>query len=103
MDPVPSSGKIEDEFGNAISAAEKKAIATLIYYPEQKLEQVLKTEDNLEDWYKVTLYRLIRICKNASSSIQGQKCGKALPKDFAYVIEELFDRQTGDIRSGGIL
>ena len=54
--------KIEDEFGNAISAAEKKAIATLIYYPEQKLEQVLKTEDNLEDWYKVTLYRLIRIC-----------------------------------------
>ena len=37
--------KIEDEFGNAISAAEKKAIATLIYYPEQKLEQVLKTGD----------------------------------------------------------
>ena len=81
--------KIEDEFGNAISAAEKKAIATLIYYPEQKLEQVLKTEDNLEDWYKVTLYRLIRICKNASSKYTRSKVRKALPKDFAYVIEEL--------------
>ena len=79
----------EDEFGNAISAAEKKAIATLIYYPEQKLEQVLKTEDNLEDWYKVTLYRLIRICKNASSKYTRSKVRKALPKDFAYVIEEL--------------
>ena len=78
-----------DEFGNAISAAEKKAIATLIYYPEQKLEQVLKTEDNLEDWYKVTLYRLIRICKNASSKYTRSKVRKALPKDFAYVIEEL--------------
>lgn len=81
--------KIEDEFGNAISASEKKAIATLIYYPEQKMEQVLKTEENMEDWYKVTLYRLIRICKSASSKYTRSKVRKALPKDFSYVIEEL--------------
>lgn len=81
--------KIEDEFGNAITAGEKKSIATLIYYPEQKLEQVLKTEENMEDWYKVTLYRLIRICKSASSKYTRSKVRKALPKDFAYVIEEL--------------
>lgn len=81
--------KIEDEFGNAISAQEKKAIATLIYYPEQKLEQVLKTEENMEDWYKVTLYRLICVCKSASSKYTRSKVRKALPKDFAYVIEEL--------------
>ena len=74
--------KIEEEFGNAISA-------TLIYYPEQKLEQVLKTEENMEDWYKVSLYRLIRICKSASSKYTRSKVRKALPKDFAYVIEEL--------------
>ena len=64
-------------------------IATLIYYPEQKLEQVLKTEENMEDWYKVSLYRLIRICKSASSKYTRSKVRKALPKDFAYVIEEL--------------
>ncbi len=81
--------KIEDEFSNAISQAEKKAIATLIYYPEQKMEQVLKTEENIEDWYKVTLYRLIRVCKSASSKYTRSKVRKALPKDFAYVIEEL--------------
>lgn len=81
--------KIEDEFGNEMSASEKKAIATLIYYPEQKMEQVLKTEQNMEDWYKVTLYRLIRICKCASSKYTRSKVRKALPKDFAYVIEEL--------------
>lgn len=81
--------KIEDEFGNAISAGEKKSIATLIYYPEQKLEQVIKEEENMEDWYKVTLYRLIKICKNASSKYTRSKVRKALPKDFAYVIEEL--------------
>lgn len=81
--------KIEDEFGNAISAAEKKAIATLIYYPEQKMEQILKTEENMEDWYKVTLYRLICVCKSASSKYTRSKVRKALPTDFAYVIEEL--------------
>ena len=81
--------KIDDEFGNTISQAEKKAIATLIYYPEQKLEQVMKMEDNMEDWYMVTLYRLIRICKCASSKYTRSKVRKALPKDFAYVIEEL--------------
>lgn len=84
--------KIEDEFGNAISAAEKKSMATLIYYPEQKMKQVLKQEknlENLEDWYKVTLYRLIRICKSASSKYTRSKVRKALPKDFSYIIEEL--------------
>ena len=83
--------KIEDEFGNTISKAEKKAIATLIYYPEQKLEQIAKKEENFEDWCQVTLYRLIRICKSASSKYTRSKVRKALPKDFAYVIEELLN------------
>ena len=46
-------------------------------------------EENMEDWYKVSLYRLIRICKSASSKYTRSKVRKALPKDFAYVIEEL--------------
>ena len=81
--------KIEDEFGSELSLAEKKAIATLIYYPERKLEQVQKTEKDMEDWYKVTICRLIRICKSASSKYTRSKVRKALPGDFAYVIEEL--------------
>ncbi len=81
--------KIEDEFGNNFSMAEKKAIATLIYYPELKLKQVQRQEQNIEDWYKVTIYRLIRICKVSSSKYTRSKVRKALPRDFAYVIEEL--------------
>lgn len=81
--------KIEEEFGSAITVAEKKSLATLIYYPEQKMEQVLKNETNIEDWYKVTMYRLIRVCKSASSKYTRSKVRKAIPKDFSYVIEEL--------------
>lgn len=81
--------KIEEEFSNSLSITEKKGMATLIYYPELKLKKIVKQEENMEDWYKVTLYRLIRICKNASSKYTRSKVRKALPKDFAYVIEEL--------------
>ncbi|MBQ8279831.1 MAG: fructose-1,6-bisphosphatase [Roseburia sp.] len=81
--------KIEEEFGSAITVTEKKSLATLIYYPEQKMEQVLKKEENIDDWYKVTMYRLIRVCKSASSKYTRSKVRKAIPNDFSYVIEEL--------------
>ncbi|MDY3920237.1 MAG: fructose-1,6-bisphosphatase [Candidatus Limivivens sp.] len=81
--------KIEEEFGNTLSSRDKKSLATLIYYPELKLDLVEKTEENLEDWYRITLHRLIQICKRVASKYTRSKVRKALPKDFAYVIEEL--------------
>lgn len=81
--------KIDEEFGNTISNKDKKSLATLIYYPESKLEIVEKEEDNLEDWYKISLHRLVQIIKRVSSKYTRSKVRKALPKDFAYVIEEL--------------
>ena len=81
--------KIEEEFGNTLSSRDKKSLATLIYYPELKVDLVEKTEDNLEDWYRITLHRLIQICKRVASKYTRSKVRKALPKDFAYVIEEL--------------
>ncbi len=82
--------KIDDEFGNSLTMAEKKTLATLIYYPELKIEEILKKEDCKEDWYKVTLYRLLRLCKNASSKYTRSKVRKAMPDDFLYIMEELF-------------
>lgn len=81
--------KIEDEFGNSFSSSDKKELAALIYYPEQKLNAVLKKEENIEDWYTVMIYRLIQICKAAASKYTRSKVRKAMQKDFAYVIEEL--------------
>ena len=84
--------KIEDEFGSSLGIPEKRTLATLIYYPELKIKQIegkLTARENLEDWYKVTIFRLIRVCKNASSKYTRSKVRKSLPKDFAYIIEEL--------------
>ena len=81
--------KIDEEFGNTISNKDKKSLATLIYYPESKLEIVEREEDNLEDWHKISLHRLVQVIKRVSSKYTRSKVRKALPKDFAYVIEEL--------------
>lgn len=81
--------KIEEVFGHTISTKDKKSLATLIYYPEEKLEIVQKEEENLTDWYKITLHRLVQLVKRVSSKYTRSKVRKALPKNFAYVIEEL--------------
>ena len=81
--------KIDEEFGNTLSIKDKKSLATLIYYPKEKLDIIRKSEENLKDWYKITLHRLVQITKRVASKYTRSKVRKALPKDFAYVIEEL--------------
>ena len=85
--------KIEEVFGNSLMDAEKKSLATLVYYPEQKLEIVLKEEKDINDWYKINLYRLVELCRYASSKYTRSKVRKALPKDFSYIIEELLHEE----------
>ena len=95
-----ASGVIKNQisaiFGTEMRESEKKALATLIYYPEQKLEQVKKEETEIFDWYKITLYRLVTICKVLGSKYSRSKVRKALPKEFAYIIEELLHEDRSD-------
>lgn len=85
--------KIDDEFGNSLCIRDKKQLATLIYYPAEKLDLIEKEEEELDDWYKITLHRLIQVCKRVASKYTRSKVRKALPKDFAYVIEELINEK----------
>lgn len=81
--------KIDDVFGHTLGNNDKRSLATLIYYPREKMDLVKETEDDMENWYKITLYRLIEICKTTASKYTRSKVRKALPADYAYVIEEL--------------
>lgn len=81
--------KIDEVFGNTMSSRVKQSLATLIYYPKQKMDRVKKEEPDMEEWYRITLYRLIEVCKTTASKYTRSKVRKALPKDFGYVIEEL--------------
>lgn len=81
--------KVNEIFGNTLREAEKKELCTLIYYPEQKLQLVKDHENDLRDWYVITLNQLVRVCQNVSSKYTRSKVRKALPEDFSYIIQEL--------------
>ena len=81
--------KIEDIFGETLGEAEKKELATLIYYPEAKYDLEEKKNKNIEEWSRKNIYRLVKVCKHASTKYTRSKVRKAMPKDFEYIIQEL--------------
>ena len=88
--------KVNELFGNDIRESEKKELCTLIYYPEQKLELIKARETDLEDWYRITIHQLVKVCRDVSSKYTRSKVRKSLPEDFSYIIEELLHESLGD-------
>ena len=81
--------KVTEIYGNTMREADISQLCSLIYYPEQKLEYLRLEEENLEDFYNITLHRLVRVLQSVSSKYTRSKVRKALPREFAYIIEEL--------------
>ncbi|MDO4443710.1 MAG: fructose-1,6-bisphosphatase [Slackia sp.] len=83
--------KIEDVFGDTLGAPEKRSLASLIYYPRERMELVLADADDdaKQAWYAETLPRLVSVCKRAAQKYTRSKVRRALPENFAYIIEEL--------------
>ena len=89
--------KVNEIFGNQIRDAEKKELCTLIYYPRQKLELVKENEDDIDDWYRITIHHLVEVCREVSSKYTRSKVRKSLPPEFSYIIQELLHEHTEDV------
>lgn len=81
--------KVKELFSNSMREEEIRQLCTLIYYPGRKLENVKATEKNINDFYNITLHRLVKVLQEVSSKYTRSKVRKSLPKEFAYIIEEL--------------
>lgn len=88
--------KVKEIYNETLSAKEQKSLCALIYYPELKIELVKQETDDLQDWYFITINRLVKVCRNVSSKYSRSKVSKALPKDFSYIIQELLHESTLD-------
>ncbi len=88
--------KVTEIFGTSLREQEIRELCSLIYYPEQKLEYIRASESDLDDFYNVTLHQLVRVCQTVSSKYTRSKVRKALPKEFAYIIEELLHESPSD-------
>ena len=86
--------KVNELFGNTLREQEKRELCSLIYYPEQKLELVKATEQDINDWYHITLHQLVAVCRTVSSKYTRSKVRKSLPSDFSYIIQELLHEHT---------
>ena len=94
--------KIEELFGNTIIECERKRLATIVYYPEQKLDLIEKeeTQEEIEDFYRITIHRLIELLRYCSSKYTRSKVRKFLPEDFKYIIEELLHPDSSSPHKG---
>ncbi len=88
--------KVTELFAGDIRDKERKELCTLIYYPEQKIELIKAAEPDIEDWYHITIHRLVAVCRDVSSKYSRSKVRKSLPEDFGYIIEELLHERTDD-------
>lgn len=86
--------KIDNVFSRTLSEEDKNTLATLIYYPKEKLE-ILKTQiDNMDEWYRVTLYRLVKVCRLVASKYTRDHINKMLPENFGAIIDEILFADT---------
>ena len=78
--------KVSEIFNETLGMKEQKELCTLIYYPELKLELIKRgfdDDEELHNWYFITINRLVKVCRNVSSKYTRSKVTKALPSDFS--------------------
>ena len=92
--------KIEETFGNQMTEAEQLQLANLIYYPREVIDEIRHdetyTQKDLQEHQKITINRLISICRVVSSKYTRSKVRKKMPADYAYAIDELLHLDMND-------
>lgn len=83
--------KVDEVLAASVSKADRDELVTLIYYPAEKLEEVQRLSDDMEEWYRITLHRLIDVCRLVTSKYTRSKVRKAEPPEYAYIIDELLN------------
>ena len=81
--------KLKEIFGNSLSQRDRNDLATLIYYPKAKLELIADTEEDLEEWYRIALHRLIQVCRFVSIKHTRNYVREQTPAGYRDILDEL--------------
>ena len=81
--------KLEELFGRTLSQRDRSELATLIYYPAAKMALVADSTEDMEDWYRLTLHRLVQMCRYVSDKYTRDKVRSVMPEEYAYILDEL--------------
>ena len=81
--------KVDDIYADTLPEEEKRALCAMIYYPEERLEYCHKTHANTYEIYKTRLMQVTEVARAVTVKYTRSKVRTLLPKEFAYIIEEL--------------
>lgn len=88
--------KLDELFGEEMSVSERSELAALIYYPRAKLALTEETAEDIEAWYRLTISRLVRLCRYVGMKHTRREVRSRMPEDYAAVINELLELHEGD-------
>jgi len=88
--------KIKEVFGTTLSTRERNDLATLIYYPKAKLELVADQEEELEEWYRITIHRLVQVCRFVSIKHTRNKVRSCMDAEYQEILDELIHLRDED-------
>ena len=88
--------KLDETFEDTLSRQEKDNLATLIYYPAAKLALVSDTQEDMTAWYRVTLHRLVQVCRYVSIKHTRNKVRSFMPEGYKEIIDELIHLRDED-------
>lgn len=83
--------KIDITLGKTVPSAEREELAFLIYYPDKKLKELYHQGKLTDEWYRITIYRLILVCEAVSAKYTRSRVRKRTPKDMVYILDELLN------------
>ncbi|MDY4509544.1 MAG: fructose-1,6-bisphosphatase [Candidatus Faecousia sp.] len=81
--------KLEELFGNTMTQKDRNDLATLIYYPSSKLALVADEEEDLDEWYRLTIHRLVDLCRFVSTKHTRAKVRTYMDPDYEQILDEL--------------
>ena len=81
--------KVDHVFGRRLTKEDRAEFCTLIYYPREKMEEVLPTVDDQAEWYRINISRLIELAKFMSYKYTASKVRSKIPEKFQSVVIEL--------------
>ncbi len=81
--------KLEELFGNTMTQRDRNDLATLIYYPDSKLALAADENEDLDEWYRLTIHRLVDMCRFVSTKHTRKKVRSYMDPDYELILDEL--------------
>ena len=81
--------KLEELFGNTMTQRDRNDLATLIYYPQSKIALVADETEDMDEWYRLTIHRLVDLCRHVSTKHTRSKVRSYMNPDYEQILDEL--------------